>query len=442
MLACIIQTIFRFSAAPAPVRLCAAEPKPTWARNIAPLIYRHCASCHHEGQPVPFSLLTYQDVRLRGPIIARVIATRYMPPWLPARGYGRFMDANNLTAAEINTVARWAASGFPEGDERVAPPPPTFRSSWELGPPDAVLHLDQPVRVPAEGPDQYRCFVIATSFEQDRFVRAFQFMPDSAAKESFGSLHHALLFVDTRRQTSLPSNYDCFGTPGFIPTSGLGGWTPGQRAVSMPPGTAVSIPRNARLVVQLHFHPTGKPNIENPSIGLYFGAKPVRALMDVPLVSNRIDILSGDPAYVVTDHFDLPVPVEVVGVIPHAHYLCRDIKAWAVLPNGRKKWLLWIPHWNFDWQEQYRYAQPFWIPAGTQLRMEFTYDNSAGNVRNPNHPPERVRWGPGTTDEMAGVHLQVIPRNDADMHELGQAEWGKLMRSVGGFFPSSRPSAQ
>ncbi len=357
-----------------------------------------------------------------------------MPPWKPVHGYGHFAGDRSLTRGEISTITRWVRNGAIEGNPRLDPPPPRPPSEWNLGTPDAILRLPEAATVPAEGPDIYRCFVIPTAFGRDRYVRAFEFKAGSA-----GVLHHALIFVDAQR-AQLPSQYDCFGAPGFLPSAGLGGWSPGMQAVSMPAGTAIHIPKNARVVVQLHFHPTGKAEEANPELALYFAeGPPKRALMDVALGSNHIDIPSGDPAYVVKDEFELPVAVEVTGIIPHAHYVCKDMKGWAILPDGHKRWLLWIRDWDFNWQEQYRYSQPFWLPAGTRVFMEFTYDNSDANIRNPNRPPQRVVWGASSTDEMAGLHLQVVPGNDADMHELGMAEWGKFMRSVGGKFYTTQP---
>ncbi len=431
-LICIAMILWRAAVLLATAPLYGAQHRAiTWSDEIAPIIYRHCSTCHNVGQPVPFVLLTYQDARRRAAQIARVVASRYMPPWKPVPGYGQFAGANALTVSERSLIARWAERGAPEGDTRRAPAPPQPPPEWQLGSPDATLQLPEPAAVPAEGPDLYRCFVIPTSFGRDRYVRAFEFKPGSA-----GVLHHALFFVDAQR-APLRSQYDCFGTPGFLPTAGLGGWTPGMHAIPMPAATAIHIAKGARIVVQMHFHPTGKPEEVNPELALYFAAAPPpRTLMDIALGSNRIDIPAGDADYKVKDEFELPVPVEVTGIIPHAHYICREMKGWAVLPDGRKRWLLWIRDWDFNWQEQYRYAQAFTLPAGTRLFMEFTYDNSASNVHNPNQPPQRVLRGPGTADEMAGLHIQVIPRNADDMHELGMAEWGKFMRSVGGRFYS------
>src|SRR5262249_1170642 len=151
------------------------------------------------------------------------------------------------------------------------------------------------------------------------------------------------------------------------------------------------------------YHPTGKPETDSTRLALYFTSrKPQRRVMDLPLGSNRIDIPAGARGYKVSDHFTLPVDVDALAINPHAHYLCTEMWGYAVLPDGTRRTLIHIPAWDFNWQQQYTYMSPVRLPEGTRLEMEFTYDNSAHNPRNPNHPPKRVVWGPGSTDEMAG----------------------------------------
>ncbi len=193
------------------------------------------------------------------------------------------------------------------------------------------------------------------------------------------------------------------------------------------------LPRTADLVLQVHYHPTGKPETDRTRLALYFTTqKPRRRMMDVPLGSNRIDIPAGSRDYKVTDHFTLPVDVDAIAINPHAHYLCKNIYGYAVLPDGTRRTLIRIPEWNFDWQQQYTFAAPVRLPEGTDLRMEFTYDNSAENPHNPNRPPKRVVWGPGSADEMAGLHIEVTPVDEDDAEELEQTLWGKMMRQLGG----------
>ena len=203
----------------------------------------------------------------------------------------------------------------------------------------------------------------------------------------------------------------------------------------MPEGAAVPLAANSKLVAQVHYHPDGKAERDQWRVGFYFTDQaPVRRVVDAGVASKRIDIPAGEAHYVVREHFTIPIAVDAVGVIPHAHLLCREMRGWAILPNGKKQWLLNLKDWDFNWQDQFQYAQPIRLPADSRIEMEFVYDNSAANPRNPNSPPLRVRWGPGTKDEMAGMHVQSIPVHMEELPELGKALWGAIMRSVGGSF--------
>jgi hypothetical protein len=404
-------------------------PPPTFSQDVAPILYRHCAACHHPDAVAPFSLLTYRDAARRAQLIAIVTHRKYMPPWLPSEPH--FEHERKLTAIETDTLARWAAAGAPRGEPAQAPPIPRFASGWPLGKPDLEAQMRTTFQVPADGPDLYQCFVILSPSRINRWVRALDMQPGNRKV-----VHHALLFQDitgTARRRDTGAGYPCFGTPGFLPARGLGGWTPGSVPMQAPEGSPVLLEANADLVLQVHYHPTGKPESDRTSLALYFtDRKPDRYLMDVPLGSSRIDIPPGDSAYRVIDHFTLPVDVDVFAVNPHAHYVCKEMYGYAVLPDGTRRTLIRIPDWNFDWQQLYTYPHPIRLPAGTDLRMEFTYDNSAANPRNPHQPPQRVRWGPSSSDEMAGLHVEVAPVDKDDADELSDTLWGKMMRQLGG----------
>ncbi|MGC9947195.1 MAG: redoxin domain-containing protein [Bryobacteraceae bacterium] len=406
-------------------------PPPTFTRDVAPILYQHCAVCHHRGEVAPFALLTYQDAAKRAKLIAAVTASRYMPPWQPEPGYGHFQGERRMRDADIATLRRWAEAGAPQGDPARLPPAPTFPEGWQLGAPDMTVRMPKPFAIAADGPDQYMCFVIPLRLTADKYVRALEFRPEARSV-----VHHALFLLDSGHiGRQLGEAYPCFGTPGFLPSGALGGWTPGMQPARMPGGLQLVLRKGSDLVMQIHYHPTGKPETDQSTLGLYFTDKPpTKWVADIALGSHQIDIPAGERAYKVRDHFTTPVDVEAVAIIPHAHYICKEMNGWAILPDGRKQWLIRIRDWNFNWQEQYRYATPVKLPADTDLQMEFTYDNSDANPRNPNHPAKRVVWGPDTTDEMAGLHVQVVPEDMDDWHELGQALWGKFMRSVGGGF--------
>jgi len=397
----------------------------TFSHEIAPILYRKCAACHRPDGVAPFSLLTYSDASKRASLIAKVTKSRYMPPWLPAAP--KFKDERKLTEAEIAAITRWAAEGAPEGNPAQTPPAPVFPEGWQLGRPDLEAEMRAPFNVPADGPDLYQCFSIPSGSPRDRWVRALDIRPGDAK-----TVHHILLFQDisgTARRRDTGSGYPCFGTPGFLPARGLGGWTPGALPYRTPEDIPELLHGGADLVLQVHYHPTGKPEVDRTRIALYFtDRKPSRRLMDIPLGSDAIDIPAGDRVYKVSDHFEIPVDVDAISINPHAHYICKDMLGVATLPNGTKRTLIHIPDWNFEWQQEYTYATPLRLPAGTRVEMEYTYDNSDVNPRNPHHPPQPVVWGPGTDNEMAGLHLQVVPVEEDDAEELSQALWGKMIR--------------
>lgn len=386
-------------------------------------------ACHRPGGVAPFSLITYQDAARRAQLIATVTGKHYMPPWLPSEP--RFQHERKLTAIEIATLEQWAAAGAPEGNPAETPAVPQFAEGWQLGKPDLEAEMAGPFEVPSEGPDLYQCFAIPAAIDANHYVRAIDLRPGNPK-----AVHHALLFQDitgTALRRDSGHGYSCFGTPGFLPARGLGGWTPGSLPFQTPPDIPELLLAHARLVLQVHYHPTGKPETDRTRVAIYFTSrKPERPASDIPLGSNRIDIAPGDSAYKVTDHFAIPVDVDAIAINPHAHYICKTMYGYAVLPNGTRRTLIRIPQWSFDWQQQYVYIAPIRLPAGTVVVMEFTYDNSEGNLHNPNHPPKRVEWGPGSTDEMAGLHITVVPVDPDDAEELGNALWGKMVRATGG----------
>lgn len=404
-----------------------AGSAPTFSHDVAPILYKHCASCHHPGGGAPFPLLTYQDAKRRATLIAQVTHTRYMPPWLPSAP--RFEHERKLSAEQVAMLAAWAAAGAPQGNAALTPPIPHFPSGWPLGKPDAEAEMRVEYRIPPDGPDRYMCFDIPSPAERAHYLRAVDIRPGNP-----NVVHHAILFQDTTgtaRKRDTGDGYSCFGTPGFLPANGIAGWTPGSLPFETPPGMPGILHGNSDLVLQVHYHPTGKPERDRTRIALYFtNRKPARQGFDIPLGSNRIDIPPGDKTYKVTDHFTIPVDVEAIAINPHAHYICKEMTGTAILPDGKKITLIHIPSWDFNWQQLYIYSVPIRLPAETQVEMEFIYDNSTDNPRNPNHPPKEVRYGPSTTDEMAGLHITVSPIKPDDAEELGRALWGKMIRET------------
>jgi tetratricopeptide (TPR) repeat protein len=405
-----------------------AESPVTFNHDVAPLVYRSCAPCHHPGEAGPFSLLGYADVKKRAEQIAKVTGRRYMPPWPPEPGYGDFVGARRLRDDELALLRRWIEAGAPEGPATERPDPPRFPEGWQLGPPDLVLRADEPFTVPAEGSDVFRNLVVRAKVDSPRYVRAMELRPGDNKV-----VHHANVLVDRTSEARRRDARDPgpgFGgmdveleSPGFEPDSHFLFWKPGTAAVAEPADMAWRVDPSTDLVLNLHLQPSGRARPIQPVLGLYFTDQaPSRFPMLVQLEHDgAIDIPPGQESFVVTDHYDLPVDVSVLAIYPHAHYLGRDVKAWATLPDGRREWLIWIRDWDLNWQAVYRYRTPVALPRGTRIEMRIEYDNSAMNPRNPSDPPRRVQAGNRATDEMGHLWLQLLPRAAEDRVVLQEA---------------------
>jgi tetratricopeptide (TPR) repeat protein len=400
----------------------AAAAQPTFTRDVAPIVWARCATCHRPGEIGPFSLLTYDEVRRHATQIASVTKRRVMPPW-KAVGDGQFQDERRLTDRELETLQEWIASGMAEGSAADLPPRPAWNHAWQLGAPDVIVQMPEPYEVPAEGADVFRTFVLPIPTSVARYVRAIEFRPGNPRV-----VHHANLGVDRTRSSRQLDARDA--GPGYAgsmerdaryPEGQLLGWTPGQAAHPVPDGTAWRLEAGSDLVVQLHLQPTGKPERVQALAALYFtDAPPTRTPLGLRMGSETIDIPAGVREYEVADRYRLPVDVELVAVQPHAHNLARRMEATATLPDGTSRVLIAIDDWDFRWQDVYRYNSPVALPKGSTIAMRYLYDNSAGNPRNPHHPPARVTWGENTADEMGDLWLQVIPRSADDARILGE----------------------
>ncbi|MBV9267607.1 MAG: hypothetical protein JO061_15675 [Acidobacteriaceae bacterium] len=393
---------------------------PKFNKDIAPILYQNCAGCHRPGEVAPFSLLSYEDAAKRASLIATVTKARIMPPWKPELGYGDFKDARRLTDEQITLIQKWAASHAPEGDGP-NPTPPTFTNGWQIGRPDKVVTMPAKFSVPADGPDQYRCFVIPMNLDKDVYISAVEFRPDDRRV-----VHHAIVFIDPRRQGrklaegSPDGSYSCFGGPGFA-AGMLGGWAPGFTPAKPVEGYSTPLAKDTDLVVQIHYHPSGKPEQDQSSLGIFYGDAPTRGRTSV-IISNRdIDIQPGDAHYLIKAALTTPSDAELLRITPHAHYLCKEMKIDAHLPDGSVKPLIWIKDWDFNWQNTYTYKNPIALPKGTRIEMEYTYDNSAANPRNPAHPPVHVTYGEQTTDEMGLAFLTFSLPTPAEALRFRQA---------------------
>ena len=393
----------------------------TFSRDVAPIVFQNCSPCHRPGESGPFSLLTYTDVRKRARQIVEVTESRYMPPWKPEPGYGEFLGARGLSAGQIVLLRRWVDRGAPEGDPEDLPALPSWPEGWQLGEPDLEVEMPQPYTLPAGDGDVFRNFVIPLPLDGRRYVKAVELRPGNPRL-----VHHAVIMMDPtgaarKRAASEPE-------PGFggmdvgevqRPGGHFLGWAPGTMPYAVSDSLAWVLEPGADLVLQLHMLPSGKPETVQVRVGFFFSEKaPTHIPLLLRLGRKDIDIPAGASQYAIADSYLLPAAVDVLTVYPHAHYLGETMEAYATLPDGDTQWLLRIDDWDFNWQDYYRYARPVSLPRGTTVHMRYTYNNSRANPRNPHDPPQRVRYGTQSWDEMGDLIIQVLPPTRADGDRL------------------------
>jgi tetratricopeptide (TPR) repeat protein len=401
----------------------ATTPTVTFNKDVAPIVFANCAPCHRPGEVAPFSLLSYADAAKHADGMVEQTRGRHMPPWLPEPGELSIVGERRLRDDQISLIEQWVKGGKVEGNPADLPKPPVFPEGWQSGRPDVVLTPERAYTLRPGTEDVYRNLVLHTALKADAYVRAVEFKTNTAP------IHHAVIRVDPAQAARHKDGQD--GQPGFDGMSWQGsqdpegqfiGWAPGRGPIVSPEGMPWRLERGADLVVELHMLATDVPRAIRPTVALFFTDQPpTSAPLTLKMGSRLIDIPAGQRDHVITDTYELPVAFDLISVYPHAHYLATEMRVSATLPGGAVKSLLYIKHWSFHWQQDYRFVTPVALPAGTTLTMRYTYDNSEQNPENPHHPPVRVLLGPQSTDEMAELGLQVLPKSLADAARLVQS---------------------
>lgn len=390
-----------------------SNPGPTFNNEVVRILQQNCQSCHHQGDIAPFSLMNYSDALAHASEMKDVTGARIMPPWKPVAGCGEFAQARVLSQHDIDTIARWVDGGAPQGNPADLPVPLNFDSGWLLGQPDLVASNAETYTPPASG-DMYRCFTMPAHNTEDKYVSAIDIHPGDRK-----TVHHVIAFIDTTGESEKldaadpQPGYTCFGGPGFtissLDSATLGGWAPGSRPVMLPDDVAMKLPANARIVLQVHYHPHDPvPLPDKTEIGVYYANKiPKKILRMLPLANTTFTIPPGNANFQVSQVLPgfLVPNIHLYVVAPHMHLLGRKMQVNAYTPTGENMCLINIDDWDFNWQGLYRYKDPIAIPAGSTVQMNAFFDNSADNWRNPNNPPKPVSWGEATTDEMAIAFL-------------------------------------
>jgi hypothetical protein len=410
-----------------------AAESPTFHRDIVPILQKHCQDCHRPGQVAPFPLITFEQTRKRASDIVQVTEEHIMPPWPASTSVGGpFRGARLLSEHERTALSAWAAAGTPAGDPTDAPPPKSWTSDWSLGKPDLVLKMTEAYTVGASGRDEYRVFVIPSGLVEGKWISAVDFKPGNPRV-----VHHVLSAFDLTGQArgldeaDAGPGYKTFvgygrlpsGLP-LLPSGSLGGWAPGKMPNMLPEGVGRYLPADADVLLQVHYHKSGKPETDASAIALYFAKGPIDKALRAGLVMPAraglwprpaLRIPAGEPHYEVKGSWTAPYDAHVRSVVPHMHWLGKDFLLEAIRPDGARVCLIKIDRWDFNWQGTYEFETPVPLPAGTRIEMLAHFDNSKDNPRNPSNPPVEVHWGESTTDEMCIGFLQLT-RDDEHLH--------------------------
>lgn len=365
----------------------AADSVPTFAKDVAPILYKSCVECHRPTMFAPMSLVTYQDARPYAQVMKRRVVARQMPPWNADPAVGHFKNDPQLTEKEVDTIARWADGGAPKGDDRDLPSLPRMAEGWTIGKPDAVFTMAEPFRIPANGAIDYQYIRIPVNLPEDRWIQAIEIKPGARAQ-----VHHVIAYTQPSDQP--------VSQGGVLGPTNIGGVTPNKPGVTFPPGVARLLRGKQDIILQMHYTTNGKEALDRTEVGLIFAKEPPTKAAAGGLVLNpRFVIPPNDGNHEVRAVNTLTQDTLLTSMTPHMHVRGKDMTYVAHYPDGRDETLLSVPRFDFNWQITYELAEPKLLPQGTRLEVIAHYDNSPGNKFNPD-PTKAVRWGDQTWEEM------------------------------------------
>jgi len=392
----------------------------TFHEDVAPVLQQRCQACHRPGEAAPFSMLTYKDARPWAAAMKRAVVSRKMPPWHADPSVGHFGNDRRLTDAEIDTIARWADAGAPEGDPAKAPAAIAFLDGWNIGQPDKILEMPEPFSVPAQGTIDYQWIVMPIGLDKDTWIQGVEVRPGDRSV-----VHHVIAFyrrpgskwlVDAK--PGIPTPKGSGDSEAGMSDGAIGGYVPGLPANRLAPGRAIFLPAGSDIVLQVHYNATGKATTDRTKVGIVFARTEVaERSFQIGLANGSFVIPPGDPNYRVDADITVDTDVRVLGFTPHMHTIGIHIEFRAVFPDGTREVLLRVPKYDFNWQLTYELARERVFPKGTKFEATAIFDNSPGNPFNPD-PKAAVRFGDQTWDEMMVGFIDIAIKPDQDLMKL------------------------
>jgi hypothetical protein len=396
---CTAVCVFGQSPSPTP---------PTFTKDVAPILQKHCLTCHRPGEAAPFSMLTYEQTKPWAPTIKMVVTQKIMPPWFADPQYGHFANERSLSADEIRTLVSWVNAGAQKGAAAdMQPAKETFVDGWGISVPDVVLQLPKPFSVPASGVMDYQYVIVPTGFKEDKWVQMLEVRPTDRAV-----VHHIIAYLREPGSNYFkdqklgvffiapPPKVDGKTDASALPSDFLVGYAPGQPAEILHPGEGKLIKAGSDIVFEVHYTPNGTATKDQTKLGLVFAKEvPKDRVLTLSASNGTFKIPPGDPDYKVDATFEVRKDVKLVGLHPHMHSRGKAFEYRLVFPDGRKETILSVPVYNWHWQLWYNLAEPIDLPQGSKIECTAHFDNSANNPENPD-PTKEVIWGQQNWDEM------------------------------------------
>jgi len=397
-----------------------SETKPTFNKDVLPVLQARCQRCHRPGEAAPFSMLTYTDARPWAKAMKAAVVARKMPPWFADSAVGHFKNSASLTEREIDLISNWADSGALEGNPADAPVPLQFTDGWNIGKPDAIFQMPTPVDVPAKGTVDYQWVVVPTNLQEDKWLQAVELRPGDRSV-----VHHIIAFYRRPGSTWLSNAQPGVPVPKASNTSeagmsdgSIGAYIPGIPPLSLPAGRATLLPAGSDLVLQIHYTASGQATKDQSKVGVIFAKEPPKErVFGIGLVNFSFVIPPGAAHYRVEADVTLGSDLRVTDFTPHMHLRGKSFEFTAFYPDGREEKLLTVPRYDFNWQLTYQLAEEKVLPAGTRVHGVAYFDNSPNNPFNPD-PKAEVRFGDQTWDEMMVGGFSVAIPPDFDLRKL------------------------
>ena len=391
---------------------------PTFSKDVAPIFYNKCISCHRPGEVAPMSLITFQDARPWARAIRDKVASREMPPWFADPSHGAFRNDRSLTPAQIDTIVKWVDGGARQGDAAQMPAVPALAAGWQIGKPDVVFEMPAEYHIAADGTIDYQYFEVPTNFKEDRWIRAGEVRAGNPEH-----VHHIIVSVIEPPGNTRPNvmsvraiaDSDASRAPRTLTDAqraqlataarranavSLVNWAVGEDAPVYPAGLAKRIPAGSTLQFQIHYTTNGTAATDRSRIGLIFTKEPPKSEVRTALIANaQFAIPTGAANHQIEAEATFSDNVKVWTMHPHMHLRGKDMTYTAIYPDGRQEVVLHVPKYDFGWQTDYWLATPLSLPKGSKLHVTAHFDNSPANRFNPD-PKTTVRWGDQTWEEM------------------------------------------